>query len=376
MANSISENRSVTYQAGDQEVRLSPGIVRKFLVAGSGPVTEKEIVQFMTLCKYQGLNPFLRDCYLVKYGSEQAAIITSKDFFLKRARSAQDLEGYRAGVIVSRDGQIEETEGLVPQGAELLGGWAEIYVKGWKFPVKIQVSFNEYVGRKRDGSPNQMWKTKPGTMIRKVALVQALRESFPGLYGGLYSPEEINTVDQSALDDKPVEITSGEVIDVAPAPQGEIPARRSRRNSMIVNGKKIKSCGVTGAVLEQLKALRSEHPDIVNPMINDGLDALSIQDTTFLREAEGQDLLQAVNKAVNTGSKNAQGQDKASNGGTQPGQAQAPSEGKTDNGDPYLWCPVREQKIAAAYCAARCDQKEKCEPFQEYQHNTREVTND
>jgi hypothetical protein len=38
-------------------------------------------------------------------------------------------------------------------------------------------------------------------MIRKVALVQALREAFPEDYSGLYSPEEIPEASEIVLDD-------------------------------------------------------------------------------------------------------------------------------------------------------------------------------
>jgi hypothetical protein len=42
------------------------------------------------------------------------------------------------------------------------------------------------------------WKSMPATMIRKVPLVQSLREAFPDEFGGMYSPEEM-PVDASAL---------------------------------------------------------------------------------------------------------------------------------------------------------------------------------
>ena len=51
---------------------------------------------------------------------------------------------------------------------------------------------DEYAGRKKDGSLNGQWSKKPATMIRKVALVQALRESFPhNIVSGMYTAEEV-----------------------------------------------------------------------------------------------------------------------------------------------------------------------------------------
>ena len=49
------------------------------------------------------------------------------------------------------------------------------------------------------------WQKMPATMIRKVALVQALREAIPEEFGGLYSPEEM-PIDDSTLDSTPVNV--------------------------------------------------------------------------------------------------------------------------------------------------------------------------
>ena len=51
----------ITFAAGEEQVKLSPLIVRNYLVSGSPEtVTEQEIVMFMNLCRFQHLNPFLR----------------------------------------------------------------------------------------------------------------------------------------------------------------------------------------------------------------------------------------------------------------------------------------------------------------------------
>lgn len=41
-----------------------------------------------------------------------------------------------------------------------------------------------------------MWGTKPGTMIRKVALSQALRDAYPDKLSGLYVQEEMNAAEE------------------------------------------------------------------------------------------------------------------------------------------------------------------------------------
>ena len=49
----------------------------------------------------------------------------------------------------------------------------------------------EYIGLKKDGTPNRFWKEKPATMIEKVAIVHAKREAFPEEFQNLFVPEEM-----------------------------------------------------------------------------------------------------------------------------------------------------------------------------------------
>ena len=195
----------ITFAAGEEQVKLSPQIVRNYLVSGSPEsVTEQEIVMFMNLCRFQHLNPFLREAYLIKYGSQPATIVTGKAALEKRAARCRNFEGFEAGVVVvSRAGELEYRPGsLVLDGEELVGGWCDIHVTGFKVPVRAVVSLNEYVGRKKDGTVNAQWQGKPATMIRKVAKMQALREAFPEDFQGMYSAEELGADD---LPDMPVQ---------------------------------------------------------------------------------------------------------------------------------------------------------------------------
>lgn len=208
----------ITYAAGEEQVKLSPQIVRNYLVNGSAEtVTEQEIVMFMQLCKCQHLNPFLREAYLIKYGSQPATIVTGKAALEKRAARCKNFAGFEAGVVVQKDGcELEYRPGsLVLNGEELVGGWCDVHVAGYKVPVRAVVSMSEYVGRKKDGSVNGQWQSKPATMIRKVAKMQALREAFPEDFAGMYSEEELNAGD-GAIPEIPAPIAT-------PTPQ-EIPA--------------------------------------------------------------------------------------------------------------------------------------------------------
>ena len=184
--------------------QLNPDTVVRYLVRGNGKVTEQEVVMFIELCKNQGLNPFIGDAYLIKYGDAPASIITGKEVFTKRAAKNERFEGMQAGVIVlsSRDGKTPiEREGsmvLTDIGEKLVGGWAKVYVKGYCQPVYASVSFKEYTTGK------STWAKMPGVMIRKCALVAALREAFPEEFQGLYCAEEMS---QAQRNDDVVEVT-------------------------------------------------------------------------------------------------------------------------------------------------------------------------
>jgi hypothetical protein len=154
--------------------------------------------------------------------------VTGKETFTKRAMKNEAYAGMEAGItVITSGGKIDRREGSLKLADEtLLGGWAKVHVKGHSVPYYDEVSFDEYAAKKRDGTLNGMWSTKPATMIRKVAIVHALREAFPQDFEGLYSPEEINTVDASALPEKAVVIPVEPITNVTPVDEDAEPEQQ------------------------------------------------------------------------------------------------------------------------------------------------------
>lgn len=175
----------VVYQVAGQDVKLSYQIVRDFLTKGNGQVSDQDLTQFISICKYNQLNPFLNEAYLVKFGTTPAQMIVSKEALMKRAENCANYEGFKAGIIVIRDKVPVDVEGcfLLPTD-ELVGGWAEVHRSDRKFPVMSRVTLSEY------DKKQSTWNEKRSTMIRKVAIVQALREAFPTQLGAMYTAEE------------------------------------------------------------------------------------------------------------------------------------------------------------------------------------------
>ncbi len=209
-------NQRMEYMVAGEKVELTPNVVRQYLVSGNPEnVTMQELVMFMNLCKYNGLNPWLKEAYCIKYGNQPATMVVGKEAYLKRAEMNPAFDGAESGIIVitktGNEQAIENRTGTFHlQVEEVVGGWARVWRKDRSHPVTVEVSFDEYAGRTKDGSLNSQWRTKPATMIRKVALVQALREAFPGDIGGMYTEEEASVPNEPVRQEGAVE---GKVID-------------------------------------------------------------------------------------------------------------------------------------------------------------------
>ena len=155
--------------------------------------TEQNAMKFLQKCIWQNLNPFIGDCYLITYknkqtGEQDMSMVVSKDVFLKRSANNPDYEGFEAGIVVrvGNKPELDYREGsiYIKGEEELIGGWARVHIKGLR-PIYAQVLVAEYHTNKN------LWNTKPATMIRKVALSQAMREAHPIHLQGMYDASEI-----------------------------------------------------------------------------------------------------------------------------------------------------------------------------------------
>lgn len=182
------------YQVNGEEVKISPNIIRRFIVAPDAQVTDQEIMKFLQLCRFQKLNPFLNEAYLVKYKGNDAQLIVSKEAFMKRAESHEHYEGIEAGIIVVREGEMVDIEGAIKLPEDtLIGGWAKVHRSDRKTVSTIKIALSEF------SKGQSTWNKMPMNMIRKVAVVNALRETFPESLGGMYTEDE-------GVDNKPKEV--------------------------------------------------------------------------------------------------------------------------------------------------------------------------
>ena len=185
----LTEENVMSLLFGDKAVKPSPTEVRLFI----------------ELCIAQGLNPWLREAHLIKYSKDApASMVVGKDAFMQRANTIPTFDGMSAGVIVQRNKAIEYVDGsfAIPNVDVLLGGWATVFHKDREHPTHQSVSLKEY------HSGQSTWSKMPLTMIRKVAMVQALREAFPHQFTGMYDASEM----QQAVVDVDIVSETGQAV--------------------------------------------------------------------------------------------------------------------------------------------------------------------
>jgi len=168
----VSNNKLMVFTVGNEEIKLSPSIVKNYLVNGqSDKLTEQEIVYFMHLCKARKLNPFTKEVYLIKYGNNPATMVVSRDALEKRAIKHKEYNGKKVGIYVLRksDGELIKRDSTIylKDKEELIGAWCTVYRKDWENPVTVEVNLDEYIQTKSDGTPNTNWSNRPITMITK-----------------------------------------------------------------------------------------------------------------------------------------------------------------------------------------------------------------
>jgi len=146
-----------------------------------------------------GLNPLLNEIAAITYKTKQPdgtyekkmSIQVMRDGFLTIAHRSGKFAGLESGINMSED------------GTTIINGWAKVYHKDFKFPVYQEADFSEYTTDR-----NPLWKSKPKTMIKKVAESMALRKAFN--VNGVYAPEEMEKeIISEAVAPKVLELADG-----------------------------------------------------------------------------------------------------------------------------------------------------------------------
>ena len=166
----------------DQQLELMKNTVAR-------GVGNDEFLLFLHLAKTYGLDPFAKEIWCIKYGTNPATIFTSRDGYLKIASRDKQMNGIVSDAVCANDtverladGHVQHTYGN-PRG-ELVGAYALVHRKDRAYPAYFYAPFKEY-----NAGSNPTWKKYPTAMIIKVAEAMALKRAFS--ISGLVTQEEI-----------------------------------------------------------------------------------------------------------------------------------------------------------------------------------------
>lgn len=191
----IKPETAIAIRGNATDYMVSPRDIVEW-VAPTAPIGEAK--KFLLVCQTAGLNPLLGDIDLLQLGGKWQAVVR-KNGYLKCARRDPDYDGHESGVtiqrfeksskgIVVKKGPFLDIPGtIIPDEHLLIGGWCKLYRKGISRPFFKRVSFAEY---NKGGDVNGPWRKFPGTMIEKVAIAHACRESID-LLAATYDESEL-----------------------------------------------------------------------------------------------------------------------------------------------------------------------------------------
>ena len=151
-------------------------------------LNESEFQTFVWIWKATWLNPFLREIWAVKYWTWSANIFIGRDWYRKSAQANKEYDYHIVDAVYSGD-HFEIKNWEVEHKYNLTNRWKLVWAycivkrKSSSKAIYNYVELSEYMGQ-------SVWKTKPATMIKKVAEAQGLRQTFQELFAWTYDESE------------------------------------------------------------------------------------------------------------------------------------------------------------------------------------------
>lgn len=186
MSNLTNTNQTPLFTA--EKVEL---IKKQFFPAKANHL---EIEYCFSVARQYNLDPILRQIFFVPRRSKNAQgqwvekiePLVGRDGFLAIAHKSGEFAGIKSWSEVKsipklKNGSWENVPDLI--------AICEVYRKDSDKAFRVEVAYSEYVQMTSSNEITLFWKTKPDTMLKKVAESQALRKAFN--LSGLYSPEEL-----------------------------------------------------------------------------------------------------------------------------------------------------------------------------------------
>lgn len=182
------------------------------------PDDEKYV--FLKKCQQTGLNPLTGEAHCIPRNDKNKGRVytfqPSAEGMRARAGRFPDFVSVDGGAIYELDAcEIDQGAGTVThrfnaakKRGNLVGAWGRVTKKG-ALPTVVLLPVGSRSGN------TDFWRADPGNMLRKCAIVAALREAYPVAFGGVYIPEEMP--DERLTRAESV-LGAAQVVDAAPAP--------------------------------------------------------------------------------------------------------------------------------------------------------------
>lgn len=177
--------------------------------------SDQELALFIAQCSRTGLDPFSRQIYWIKRGT-QGSTQVSIDGFRVIAERSGEMDGQDVswcdGDGIWRDVWLETK---APAAARVL-----VYRKGCSKPFPGIAKWSEYA----QSSP--LWAKMASNQLAKCAEALALRKAFPHQLSGLYTPDEMEQASAPALVvtalEPPIDRETGEELPPPPTVEGSV----------------------------------------------------------------------------------------------------------------------------------------------------------
>lgn len=201
MSNNAAETKEIAATGSAVQATDYGATASRYLKTIGTNVSESEAMEFCEVARANGLNPFKREVYFVKFGDKRN-IITGYETYIKRAEATGLLDGWKVDV-TGRGNDMAAT--------------LTIYRKDWKYPFTHTAYFSE-MAKNTDN-----WKKMPSHMLRKTAISQGFRMCFTDALGGFpYTREEMDATkddDRAMYEAEKKAYTENEIRNITPDQQ-------------------------------------------------------------------------------------------------------------------------------------------------------------
>jgi phage recombination protein Bet len=172
---------------------------------GLDEAPEGDLAVFLHQCQRTGLDPFLRQIYLIGRWDHEArrkkyTIQTGIDGFRVNAERTGLYGGQTNPQWCGEDGIWRD---VWASEKPLVAARVGIIRKGWDTPAYGIAHFTEYAGVAKEGHLTRMWKTMPANQLAKCAEALGFRKAFPERLSGVYTADELEHLDNPHFQEPP-----------------------------------------------------------------------------------------------------------------------------------------------------------------------------